>query len=79
MLILGSQFLIGANYFTVRQTKKNVVVGVSLAVWGLSWGPHGLPMCKIAPYLAEVGQDQSRVVGGGTGPSVLHTSHLFDN
>ena len=79
MLILGSQFLIGANYFTVRQTKKNVVVGVSLAVCGLSWGPHGLPMCKIAPYLAEVVQDQSRVVGGGTRPSVPHTSHVFDS
>ena len=78
MLILGSQFLIGANYFTVRQTKKNVVVGVSLAVWGLSWGPHGLPMCKIAHYLTEVGQDPSRVVVGGTEPSVLHTSHLYD-
>ena len=78
MLILGSQFLIRATYFMVRQTKKNVVVGVSLAVWGLSWGPYGLPMCKIAPYLAEVVQDQSRVVGGDTGPSVLHTSHLHD-
>ena len=27
---------------------------------------------------AEVGQDQSRVVGWDTWPSVLHTSHIFD-
>ena len=27
----------------------------------------------------EVGQDQSRVLGGDTGPPVPHTSHLFDD
>ena len=27
---------------------------------------------------SEVRQDQSRVVGGDTGPSVAHTSHIFD-
>ena len=27
---------------------------------------------------SEVRQDQSRVVGGDTGPSVAHTNHIFD-
>ena len=36
-------------------------------------------MCEIAPLDPdEVGQDQSRVVDGDTGPSVSHTSHLFE-
>ena len=29
--------------------------------------------------LAEVGCDRHRVVGGGTGPRVPHTSHVFGN
>ena len=28
---------------------------------------------------AEVRQDKNRVVGGGIGPSVPHTSYTFDN
>ena len=28
---------------------------------------------------AEVRQDKNRVVGGGIGPSVPHTSYIFDN
>ena len=36
-------------------------------------------MCKIAPLdPAEEGQDQNRVVGGDTGPSVAHTSLILD-
>ena len=27
---------------------------------------------------AEEGQDNDRVMGGDTGPSVPHTSHIFD-
>ena len=38
-----------------------------------------MQVCKIDPLdPAEVGQDQSRVLGGDTGPPVPHTSHLFD-
>ena len=28
---------------------------------------------------AEVRQDKNRVVGGGIGPSVPHTSYIFEN
>ena len=36
-------------------------------------------MCDIALLdPAGVGQDQRRAVGGVTGPSVPHTSHIFD-
>ena len=35
-------------------------------------------MCDIAPLdPAGVGQDQRRAVGGVTGPSVPHTSHVL--
>ena len=37
-------------------------------------------MGEISPLdPAEVGQDQSRVMGGDTWPSILNISHLFDN
>ena len=55
------------------------VSGVALAVWGLLWGSPGLQVCEIAPLdPAEKEKDQGRVVGGDTGPSVPHTSHIFD-
>ena len=42
-------------------------------------GPLGSQICEIAPLdPAEIGQDQNRVVRGDTGPSIPHTSHLFD-
>ena len=74
--ILGSQFLILAMYLTIRRTKKNsIVMGVSLVVQGLQWGPLGLQVREIAPLvLAQVGQDQNRVVGGDTGPLVPQTA-----
>ena len=35
-------------------------------------------MCDIAPLdPAAVGQDQRRAVGGVTGPSIPHTSHVL--
>ena len=44
------------------------------------WGPSVLQMLKIALLdPAYVGQDQSRVVGEDTGPSVPYTSHVFGN
>ena len=71
-------FLILAMYLRLRPTKKySVVLGLSLF-----WGSDGVPLgcrCINAPLdPAEVGQDQSRVVGWDTWPSVLHTSHIFD-
>ena len=42
-------------------------------------GPLVLQVCEIAPLdPAEIGQDQSRVAGGDTGPSIPHSAHLFD-
>ena len=42
-------------------------------------GPLGSQICEIAPLdPAEIGQDKNRVVRGDTGPSISHTSHLFD-
>ena len=42
-------------------------------------GLHELQVRVIAPLgPAEVELDQSRVVGGNTGPSVCHSSHIFD-
>ena len=36
-------------------------------------------MSKIAPLgPAEAGQEQSRVLGGDTGPSILYASHILD-
>ena len=59
---------------------NSVVLGVSLVVWGLLWAPPGLQVREIAPLNpGEVGQDQSRVVGEDTGPSVPHTSLIFDS
>ena len=55
-------------------------MGISLVVWGLQWGPLVLQVREIAlldPF--KVGQDQTRVVGGDTEPSVPYTSHVFDN
>ena len=47
--------------------------------FGLWWGLLGSQVYEIASLdPAEVGQDQSRVVGRDTGPSIPHTSHLFD-
>ena len=65
-----------SQYFSKNQVKKySVVLGVSLVVWGIGWGPPGLQVCKIAPLdPAEEGQDQGRVVGGDIGPSVPHTN-----
>ena len=38
-----------------------------------------LKVCEFAPINPdEVGQDQSRVVGGNTEPSVPQTSHILD-
>ena len=38
-------------------------------------GPLGSQICEIAPLdPAEIGQDQNRVVGGDTGPSVPQTT-----
>ena len=54
-------------------------MGVLLIVLGLEWSPPWSQARKIAPLdPAEVGQDQSRVLGGDTGPPVPHISHLFD-
>ena len=80
MGIVGPHFLTLATYLTSRQTKKNsVVLGVSLVVWGLQWSPVGSQVCKFGPLdPAEERQDQGRVVGGDTGLSVPHTSHIFD-
>ena len=42
-------------------------------------GALGLQMPKIGPLdPAVVGQEQSRLGGGDTGPLVPHTSHIFD-
>ena len=42
-------------------------------------GTLGSQICAIAPLdPAEIGQDQNRVVRVDTGPSIPHTSHLFD-
>ena len=75
MGILSHQCLILATYSPLRRIKKySVVLGVSLFVWGLFWGSPGAKVCEIAPLdTAQEGQDQGRVVGGDTGPSVPHT------
>ena len=58
---------------------NSVVLGVSLVVWGLLWAPPGLQVREIAHLNpGEVGQDQSRVLGEDTRPSISHTSHIFD-
>ena len=58
---------------------NSVVLGVSLVVWWLLWAPPGLQVREIVPLNpGEVGQDQSRVVGEDTGPSLAHTSQIFD-
>ena len=58
---------------------NSVVLGVFLVVWELSWAPPGLQVLEIAPLNpGEVGEDQSRVVGADTGPSIPHTSHAFN-
>ena len=69
-----------ATYWTLRRTKNySVVLSISLVVWGLSWAPPGLQVREILPRNpGEVGQDQSRVVGEDTGPSLAHTSQIFD-
>ena len=78
MGMMSLPFLILAFYLRLRPKKKySVLLGVSLAVLGLGWSPPGLQVRDFAP-LAEVGQDQSRVVGGNTRPSLPHTSHIFD-
>ena len=42
-------------------------------------GSPGLQVCEIALLdPAKKEQDKDRVVGGDTGPSVPHTSHIFD-
>ena len=41
-------------------------------------GSLGSQICEIALDPAEIGQDKNRVVRGDTGPSIPHTSHLFD-
>ena len=65
---------------TKSRARKTVVLGISLVVSGLLWSPLGSQLVEITPKdPAEIGQDQSRVMGGDTGPSVLYTSHLFDN
>ena len=59
-----------SQYFSKNQVKKySVVLGVSL-------GCRSVRLPPLDP--AEEGQDQGRVVGGDTGPSVPHTSHIFD-
>ena len=70
-----------ATYWTLRRTKNySVILSISLVVWGLSWAPPGLQVREIALLNpGEVGQDQSRVVGEDTGPSLAHTSQIFDN
>ena len=45
-------------------------LGATLGLWLLG-------KCDRPP--AELGQYHSRVVGGDTGPSVSHTSHIFDS
>ena len=41
--------------------------------------PVGLQVHEIGPLdPAVVGQEQSRLGGGDTGPLVPHTSHIFD-
>ena len=61
--ILGHPYLKLGKYLTLRWTKKYaVVLGISLIIWGLSWGPPGLLVHKIAPLdKAEVGKDQRMV------------------
>ena len=50
-----------------------------MVVSGLWLGLLGSLVYEIAPLdPAEKGEDQSRVVGWVTRPSVPHTSHLFD-
>ena len=51
------------------------MLGVSLVVWGLRWGPNGSQVCEIVPLdPVEEGKDQGRVVGGDIEPSVPHTN-----
>ena len=50
-----------------------------MVVSGLWLGLLGSLVYEIAPLdPAEKGEDQSRVVGRVTRPSIPHTSHLFD-
>ena len=59
-----------------NQTK---VLGISLVFRGSDGVLLG-PTCVTLPPLdpTDIGQDRNRVVGGDIGPSVPHTSHLFD-
>ena len=71
--MLGHQIFILVTYLTLRRTKKNYALDVSL--FG---GSGGVPLgcrCVMAPLdPAEVGQEQSGIVGGNTGPSVAYAS-----
>ena len=50
-----------------------------MVVSGLWWGLLGSQVYEIALLdQADVGQDQIRVFGKETGPSIIHTSRLFD-
>ena len=50
------------------------------ACFGAILGPLGLRVHGIAPLNpAELGQYQSRVVGGDTGSSVPYRGHIFDS
>ena len=77
---MGPQFLILVTYLKLKWTKnKPGILGVSLVVKGPQWGPIGLQVQENIPQdPAEVGKHQSSVVGKNTGPSVPHTSHIFD-
>ena len=60
--------------------KERHLFWVYLWLFGGSDGvPLGCRSVRLPPLdPAEEGQDLSRVVGGDTGPSVSHTSHIFD-
>ena len=54
---------------------KTAKRGVHMDLGAFSGGYPGLQVCEIVPLdPAEVRQDQSRVVGGDTGPSVAYAS-----
>ena len=76
---MGNQFLILAKYLTLRNKKKySIVLSLSLVVLGLWLSPPWLQLREIAPLgPAEVGQDQIRVVGGDTRPSIPYASHIL--
>ena len=72
MGILGHQLLILTTCMMLRRTNKiYVVLGLSPVFWVYLW----LFGRSIDP--AEVGQDQSRVGGGDTGPSVAYASTIL--